>query len=83
MKHSRSLVLIEDLQIVGRATAEVGLPSLFAIPPSGDSSVTGMGGKCEHGVYIPAPDLTVGRALYCSICHPYEIIVREGALIKF
>lgn len=83
MKNTRTLILIESVKgdKIGRATAEVHPRERVDVPPSGLTQVTQFGGKCAHGVYIPA-DIYGDRARDCSICHPYEIIVKENATYK-
>ena len=82
MKNSRELVLIDDVLIIGRATAEVHSRLPLEVPPSGISGITVSGGKCEHGVYIPATAPRLDHAPYCSLCHPYEIAVRKNGVYK-
>lgn len=89
-RHCRNLLLLEGQTdtfgksatfIYGRATAEVGPRLYIEVPPSGATGVVANGGKCEHGVYIPAPFLTTNRAPDCSLCRPYEIGVRENGRV--
>lgn len=82
MRDTRTLVSLEDARIVGRATAEVLPHQQIEVPVSGLSGLTAPGGKCDHGVYIPAPYLHTDRAPYCSLCRPYEIIVKEHGTFK-
>jgi hypothetical protein len=80
MRNSRRLALLEDVQIHGRAIADVYPRQELSLPPSGQSQETRLGGKCMHGVYIPAAYLWTERSPYCSICHPYEIISKSTFL---
>jgi len=82
MRNTRNLVLIDDAKDYARAMAEVPPHQNIVIQPSGLSGVTMHGTKCAHGVYIPATSLHTDYAPYCSLCHPYEIAVREGAIYK-
>jgi hypothetical protein len=83
MKYTRTLILKDDAQIVGRATAEVLQRQSVVVPASLENQyVMSAGGKCDHGVYIPAAFLHTDSAPYCSICHPYEIIAKEHAAYK-
>ena len=82
MRNSRNLALLDDVRIVGRSIVDVGPRQQLSLPASGESGITQPGGKCEHGVYIPAPYLYTDRAPDCSLCHPYEIAVRENGIYK-
>ena len=77
MRNTRTLILIQDAQSHGRATAPVVPRQEIEVAASGLSQVNQPGGKCEHGVYIPAAYLHTNIAPYCSICRPYEIIGRS------
>jgi hypothetical protein len=79
MKNSRTLAVIEDGLITGRATAHVNPRQDVTVPASGECEVHKPGGKCEHGVYIPATSSDANRAPNCSICHPYEIVLKKNA----
>lgn len=83
MRNSRTLIMIHDVKgdKIGRATAEVHPRQRVEVPPSGLTQLTQPGGKCDHGVYIPSDNFG-DRARDCSICHPYEIIVKENATYK-
>jgi len=83
MKYTRNLIRIDDAQIVGRATA-FALPPQNVIVPASNENSNNMppGGKCFHGVYIPSAFLHTHQAPSCSLCHPYEIIVKEHAVYK-
>ena len=83
MKNSRRLVLLDDLKEVGRALAIVPPRQDVVVPVSGLSGIEAPGGKCSHGMYIPAtsvfpPDV----APYCSACRPYEIIVKKNGIFQ-
>jgi hypothetical protein len=86
MRSTRNLVLVEDVYRTGvdtgRALADVPPRLELAVPPSGQSGVIEMGGKCYHGVYIPATSPWPDHAPDCSICRPYEILVKQGAIFK-
>lgn len=86
MRNTRLLVSIQDgtqYRIVGRVTEEnVGPRMPIVVPQSPEGGMPAPGGKCEHGVYIPAPYLSTDRAPDCSICRPFEILVRDGVVYK-
>ena len=91
MRGSRILVLIETVdrernlrfpntKTVGHATAQA-LPRQ-PIKMQGSTEFVPLGGKCFHGVYIPAAYLSTDQAPDCSLCRPFEIIAKEGADYK-
>jgi len=83
MKNSRTLVLIQDASIFGRAMIEPKMFQPIEVPPSGEGNVRISGQKCFHGNYIPASSMfPAGIAPYCSECRPYEIAVKENAEFK-
>jgi hypothetical protein len=84
MRNSRNLVLLENVNNVhvGRALADIKSRLSIVVPASGQSSITVPGGKCIHGVYIAATSPWPNHAEYCSICRPYEILVRKGGIYK-
>lgn len=86
MKNSRKLVDVLDAIISGHVLPEERLPRMsLSLPPSGLTELVARGGKCAHGVYIPAgsegefgPDI----APYCTICHPLVILTKEDAVYR-
>jgi len=76
-RNSRTIALLDDVKIVGRATANVQPRQELSLTASGESQEIRPGGKCEHGVYIPASFLYADRAPDCSICRPYEILAKS------
>lgn len=75
-----------------REYAPTGLRQEIEVPPSGDVEIAVFGiseerpiltpgGKCSHGVYIPAYTFSydVNRAPYCSICKPYLMKMKGHA----
>lgn len=65
--------------VYGRSTALVPPRQPVQVPESGLSSVKIPGGKCFHGVYIPATSsLPQDLAPDCSMCRPYEIGTRTA-----
>ncbi len=83
MKNSRSLIVFEDAQIVGHAKADVYSRMHVLVPASGlTQNILPPGGKCCHGVYIPANFLPGDYAPYCSLCFPYEIVAKKNAIFK-
>jgi hypothetical protein len=86
MKNTRNLVLVEDVYRTGvdtgRALADVPPRLFLSVPPSGQSGIDVLGGKCFHGVYIPATSPWKDHAPDCSICRPYEILVKKNGIFK-
>lgn len=82
MRNSRSLVSIDDALIIGRVAADVRPRLTLEVPASGLSGVIQSGGKCDHGVYIPATAIDHDRAPNCSLCYHYAIAVRENGIYK-
>lgn len=85
-RNSRTLILRKDVSEnnIVRATANVNPRMDIVVPSSGDSEITMPGGKCDHGVYIPANSILADPDLApcCSICRPYEIIARKHSSYK-
>lgn len=80
---NRSIVLLDNARLVGRAiAANVGPRQSISVPSSGEGPSDLPGGKCDHGVYIPAMFLSTERAPNCSVCYPYAIAVAEHGLYK-
>jgi hypothetical protein len=79
MKKRKNIFAFNDVQELGKSTADVGPNTGIIMQPSTEGAVTIPGTKCEHGVYIPATSADPNRALYCSLCHPYEINIKGEA----
>lgn len=68
-----------NVLVYGRSIAEVPPRQPVIVPESGLSAVRIPGGKCFHGVYIPATSpLSYDLAPDCSMCRPYEIATRTA-----
>jgi hypothetical protein len=66
-----------SVYVYGRSVAFVPPRQPVVVPESGLSAVLIPGGKCFHGVYIPATSsLAPDLAPDCSLCRPYEIATR-------
>jgi hypothetical protein len=77
---SRTVVLLGDTNETktGRATIHPIPLQSIQVPPSGLTEIESYGGKCAHGVYVPAPYLPSGIADCCSGCRPFEIIAKSS-----
>ena len=80
MKHSRRLVELVDAFIYGKFIGAPTTATNVEVPPSGLTDLTLNGRKCEHGIYIPANSEDPDRALYCTLCYPYEIFTKKHAV---
>lgn len=82
---TRTLISIDDVgnnTNLPRRDAPVTRRKDLRIETELDNGLVVTGGKCEHGVYIPASAPNGDRSPYCSICHPYVIFARKGAEFK-
>jgi hypothetical protein len=82
MSRQRNLAVLDDVKIHGRVTTNAGLRQAVEVPPSPEGGLVAFGGKCEHGVYIPATHLSTNQAPYCSLCHLYRVEVSENGIYK-
>ena len=77
-KQRRRMILANDAVVVGRQLYKPGALQLD-VPVSGQSNISVPGGKCRHGVYIPATSTRPDAADTCSICYLYVIRAKAGA----
>ena len=80
-KSKMKLRSFENAAIFGHhETPGKDLVQVTSVSPSGLTDEKSYGGKCVHGIYIPASSPYQDRAEYCSVCRPYVIGEKASGL---
>ena len=77
MRNTRTLILAGGVEVkeLGHRESTFAQRQNISVPVSGFTDIRTPGGKCFHGVYIPAGSPDPQKALYCSLCYPFELAV--------